>query len=272
MRTLRQAFAGPSKDYLGIGKYGMIQYLRCMSSPPDIKPVTVAPGTGVPVDPEMEAAHVAYDELIHGWYDIEIDQPARVTVLQTCCGTPGPVACERIKGVLPPRGNMGAGRGLYQTSTYDVTNMAGSAIDTADGPMQIVVADGKDDPWLKGHDSSRSAEAELQGNYGVIYRMRLTRASSDGRALALVMLNPYGKDVRYCEAMAAAVVVSKGVYPGGLVEVPTGKKTVGGPPDAVLIQKFEPLTAGKTETIELIYTPPGASCLPTPLLLIPYRP
>ena len=272
MRTLRYAFAGPGKDYYGIGKSGMVQYLRCLSTPPQVTPVVIAPGKGAPVDPAMEAAQVGYDELIHGWYDLEIDRPARITVLQTSCATPGPVACRRITDVLPPRANMGAGRGLYRTSTYDIANAPGKSIDTADGPLQLVVADGKQDPWLKGHDSSRDAEAELKGNYGVLYRIRLARTSSDGRGLAVVMLNPYGKGFKYCEAMAAAVVVGDGVYPRGVVEVPTGEKTVGGPPEAVLVQKFAPLPQGTTGTIELVYTPPGASCLPTPLLLIPYAP
>jgi hypothetical protein len=40
-------------------------------------------------------------------------------------------------------------------------------------------------------------------------------------------------------------------------------------PEAILIQVFSPAANGEEQTIHLTYSPPGASCLPTPLVFIP---
>ena len=40
-------------------------------------------------------------------------------------------------------------------------------------------------------------------------------------------------------------------------------------PEAVLIQVFEPSETEDINPIEITYSPPGASCLPTPLIFIP---
>jgi hypothetical protein len=68
------------------------------------------------------------------------------------------------------------------------------------------------------------------------------------------------------------VKVSPGTDGGGVVALPKDKPRYGQYPQAVMIQKFAPLPAGKNEQIELTYSPPGASCLPTPILLVPYQP
>src|SRR5690606_31587353 len=78
---------------------------------------TVAPGGALPIDPAMEATIVNYNDLVHGFYEFVIDQPARITVLQTDPETPGAEAVKRIDGVIPsPRGN--AGRGVFGVSNY----------------------------------------------------------------------------------------------------------------------------------------------------------
>jgi hypothetical protein len=72
--------------------------------------------------------------------------------------------------------------------------------------------------------------------------------------------------------LAAAVEVNEGVFPGGVVRLPKEQPVFGEAEEAALIQKFPPLPKGKTGTIELVYSPPGAACIPTPLLLVPYQP
>jgi hypothetical protein len=51
--------------------------------------------------------------------------------------------------------------------------------------------------------------------------------------------------------------------------VPTKEPYLRGSDKAVLLQVYPPVAKGKTADIEITYTPPGASCLPTPLLLVP---
>ena len=51
--------------------------------------------------------------------------------------------------------------------------------------------------------------------------------------------------------------------------IPSRGSHFGKPGDAVLLQKFPPLPKGKTGVIEIEYSPPGASCIPTPMVLVP---
>ena len=75
-----------------------------------------------------------------------------------------------------------------------------------------------------------------------------------------------------CGKIGAVVKVSAGAYPAGVVALPTDRVVFGGAEEAVLIQRFPPLPKGETTPIEITYSPPGACCLPTPLLFVPYDP
>lgn len=267
LRFLKSALPAPGREYYRIGKEGMLQFLS-QSAQDSTAPVqTIEPGAAVVFDPHLDALRPAYDELVHGWYEFETDQPARLTVLQTFPETPSVEAARRITSILPPRNEGGgAGRGRFPVSTYEVTTTA--PLDTAAGPVQLVVADGKEDPWITGWDASRNAQAINKGNYGVVYDIRVKRRSSDGRALALVMYNFRTGD-KWCDHMAAAVQVSSGKFPAGVVPVPGEQLHVTGLDRGVVVQVFEPLPAGQEDEIRIVYTPPGASCLPTPLVFLP---
>lgn len=265
LRFKRYASTGPSTDYYKVGKEGLIEYF---SGKVPSQPLVVPAGKAAVLDPRMDAAKVQFDELVHGFYDFEVDQPARITVLQTTLDSAAVDANARIKEVLPPRKGSGAGRGLYHTTEYDITPGEGHVYDTAEGPKQIVLADGKTDPWIKGWDSSRQTSVTLAGNYGVIYRVRLEYTTSDGRGLMLgLWYPPSGK--KWCEACALAVAVNDGRYKGGIVPLPRESTTFKGRSSVAVIQQYPPRLDQKKGVIELIYSPPGASCLPTPLLLIP---
>ena len=102
-----------------------------------------------------------------------------------------------------------------------------------------------------------------------MYNMELKWKSSDGKGLALVTWNARAGDNKWCGGMAAAMVVSKGKFAEGIVQVPSDSLRTRGKPEAVLVQVFLPEKTGEVQTIRLTYSPPGASCLPTPLLFIP---
>ncbi len=264
-RFMHRAFAGPSKDYYQVGKSGLVQFF---GSRPEKNARTLAPGEAAPIDDALEAARVSYDELVHIFCEIEIDQPARISILQTDPATPGPVAAKKMKDVLPPRSKMGAGRGLFTVSDYTITSSDPKyRIDTANGPVQLIVADGKVDPWITGSDSATTLPVKNDGNYGVMYSIRLERAASDGRALALLTWNPRSRD-QWCGGMANAMIVDEGKFPAGVVEIPSPSGFLHGD-DVALLQIYPPPPAGETRTIHLMYSPPGASCLPTPLVFVP---
>jgi hypothetical protein len=75
---------------------------------------------------------------------------------------------------------------------------------------------------------------------------------------------------KWCGKMAGAVRVGAGDWPAGVVGYPSTEVRVGGPPDAVIVQRYPAVPAGREGTIELTFSPPGASCLPVPIVLLPY--
>jgi hypothetical protein len=268
VRYLRRANAGPSTNYYLVGKQGMSRFLKAQ---PEVNPsITIPAGSSAVLDPYKEEARIKFDELIHSFHDIQIDQPGVITVLQTPPDNDSVEASKRITTVIPPK-NFGAGRGRFPFSEYQVTvhgpDGAGSAFDTAQGPAQIIVADGKRDPWMEGKDTELNTTVALKGNYGVIYDIEIPYTSSNGKSVAVMVFNAR-TGAKWCDNMAAAIGVGPGKFDSGIVDVPTGYTYVTGLDTAVLLQVLPPTE--KQEIARIRFTPPGASCLPVPILLIPF--
>jgi hypothetical protein len=268
-RFLKYAFQPPGGDYHKIGKGGLVDYFN---SKPSAEVRTLEPGKQMLIDPKMEEKPLTKDILIHGLYEFEIDQPARVTTLQRDPGEDSTKAIdhlEKLPQILPGMHPSGAGRGLFLTSDYEVN--AVPVLDTTIGLCQLVVADGKRDPWIVGTDSISGDTQQInKGNYGVMYKIRVKRKSSDGKGLAVVLTNGRA-DGKWCKFAAAGVWTQDGIHPGGAIPLPRDQVRFEGLPQAVVIQTFAPVPPGETQTIEFTYSPPGASCLPTPILFIPFK-
>ncbi|TZF81826.1 copper amine oxidase [Pedobacter sp. BS3] len=263
IRMLKYASQKPSANYFQIGKQGLADYF---ASQGDKKIRTVKAGEAVPLDEKLEKNIVKYDELVHGFYEFVIDQPAEIYVLQTDPKTYGPDALKKNISVLPPKSKSGAGRGLYGISNYKV--LTDNILDTKNGITALVLADGKTDNWVTGFEGTTGQQSKLVGNYGVMYNIELKWKSSDGKGLALVTWNARSANSQWCNGMAATMVIDKGIYNGGIVKLPSDRLTTKGAPEAVVVQVFKP-AGGEEQTIHITYSPPGASCLPTPLIFIP---
>lgn len=269
---LRRAFPKPGGDYHGIGKAGLTGFFN--GQPPKISRLTIAARARAVLDPELDATVVTRNQLVHGFYEFTINQPARVIVFQRDPEQNSLAVIDALP-LLPqtlpekPGGN-GAGRGLFPICNFAVTNAPEFVLDSKHGPGQIMVADPKRETWIEGRDSIDGKPSRNVGNYGVVYRIRLARASGDGRGLALLMCKKPSFS-QWCGGQSGAVKVSRGVWPAGVVPIPAGASNFGKPGEAVLLQKFPPLPAGTTGVIEIEYSPPGASCIPTPMLLVPYE-
>ena len=263
IRMMRYSSQKPTTNYFLAGKNGLADYF---SSKPELKGRTVNPGQIIAIDEKLEKQVVKYDELVHGFYEFMIDQPAEITILQTAPSTPGPVAAARIKEVAASR-HTNAGRGVFGVSNYLV--LAKDTFDTRNEAAAIVVADGKEDPWVVGKDASTGTLAKLAGNYGVMYDIDLKWKSTNGKGLALVTWNARAGDNKWCGGMANTMVVSEGKFKAGITQLPADQLRTKGAPEAILIQVFPPSKNGEVQTINLTYSPPGASCLPTPLIFIP---
>ncbi|MFB9863565.1 copper amine oxidase [Rufibacter immobilis] len=264
LRMLKYSSQKPTTNYFLAGKQGLADFFAAQ---PEKKIRTIKPGQVVAIDEQLEKNVVKYDELVHGFYEFVIDQPGQVSVIQTDLKTSGPAALARIKEILPPKGHSGAGRGVFGVSNYRV--ITEGVLDTKNGPAEIIMADGKKDPWVKGHESTRDQVATLAGNYGVMYEVEMKWKSSDGKGLALVTWNSRADDNQWCGGMAATMVMSKGKFDAGIIQLPSDRLNTKKDPEAIVIQVFPPAANGEEQTIKFTYSPPGASCLPTPLIFVP---
>lgn len=263
IRMLKYASQKPSTNYFQIGKQGLADYF---ASSGNEQVRVVEPGAAIAIDEKLERNVVKYDELTHGFYEFVIDQPGEISIIQTDLNTPGPVALKRIKTVVPT-GHKNAGRGLFGVSNYKVN--VTDVLDTKNGVAEIIVADGKKDPWVVGVEGTSGKESILAGNYGVMYEVEMKWKSTDGKGLALVTWNSRSADNQWCNGMAATMVVSKGKFKEGIIQLPNDRLVTKAAPEAILIQVFPPAKNGEEQTIKFTYSPPGASCLPTPLVFIP---
>jgi hypothetical protein len=270
LRFLRRALPTPGKNYFRIGKSGLIDYFN---SKPEKSSRSIPAKGRAALDPQLDATTATTDQLVHGFYEFEIDQPARVTVFQR---DPNQSSLEVIDTLpklprdIPGRIADGAGRGLFLKSNFTVTGENNFVLDTTIGPMRLALADNRTDHYIRGRDSIADLDSVTNsGNYGVMYHIHLKWRSSDGRGLALLMTKRGGSST-YCNGQAGAVQVSKGVWPGGIVAIPADRVSYGNPGEMVIVQKFPAPPKGRTGEIEITYSPPGASCIPTPMLFVPY--
>ncbi|GEP97787.1 copper amine oxidase [Chitinophaga cymbidii] len=263
IRMLKYSSQKPSTNYYQIGKQGLADYF---ASTPQRTIRTVKPGQAIAIDEQLEKNIVKYDELVHGFYEFVIDQPGEISVIQTDLKTSGPKALQRITNIIPPKGQ-NAGRGVFGVSNYRV--ITDSVYDTKNGTMEIILADGDKDPWVEGKMKGRPDVAALAGNYGVMYDIEMKWKSSDGKGLALVTWNSRSGNNQWCGGMANTMIVSKGKFNEGIIQLPSDRLITKAAPEAILIQVFEPAANGEEQTIKMTYSPPGASCLPTPLIFIP---
>jgi len=263
IRMLRYSSQPASKNYFQVGRQGLADYFAAQPSEMVRK---VAPGGLLPIDERLETQVVKYDELVHGFYEFVIDQPAEISVLQTGVDTPSEVAYARIDSVVP-NSHVNAGRGLFGVSNYRIANA--EPLDTKDGIAQLIVADGNDDPWITGTVGEAQEPARNAGNYGVLYDVKLKWKSSDGKGLALVTWNSRSADNQWCGGMALTMVMDNGVHPAGIVQLPSDRLITKAAPEAIVVQVYKPEPGVDEQEIRFTYSPPGASCLPTPLVFIP---
>jgi len=272
------AFPPPSGNYLFIGKEGLARYFETRFLEASVpQPITIAPGERAVLDPEMDQAVTSYPVLVHGFYEIEIDQPGEVSVLMRRTDMDSRDAVDELELLprrLPGERTSGAGRGLFEQVDFNITNGEGFILDSADGVKRLIIADGNDDDWVRGWDSIAGGEYENRGNYGVMYHIAIERKSSDNRGIAVLMGNNYavGPDDpnNFCMNQSGAVFVDAGADPRGVVRIPGDQTFFNTKGEYVLLQAYRPLREGETHTINIIYSPPGASCLPTPIVFVPF--
>ncbi|MGZ4017819.1 MAG: copper amine oxidase, partial [Flavisolibacter sp.] len=167
IRIVKYSSQKPSSNYFKVAKQGLADYFASRGQS-HIR--TVKPGAAIPIDERSEKNVALYDELVHGFYEFVIDQPAEINIIQTDPQTSGTEALKRLKTVLPSSGK-NAGRGVFGISNYQV--IPSGVVDTKNGPVQLILADGEKDPWVIGKDDSQDKPVNLDGNYGVMYHVNM---------------------------------------------------------------------------------------------------
>ncbi len=256
----------PSGNYHFIGKNGLAEFFADEGVQFTFE---VPAGMSAPLDPEMEDRITKFNDLVHGFYEFTVDQPAEVSVVQCPPDESSADANDRMTEVIPINEQRNAGRGKFGVSNYHIRTKADEPIDTSAGVSEIVLADNEYDPWVRGIESESNNIIELKGNYGVIYDIHAEYTSPDGRGLALITWNSRFEASQWCGGLAASVKLSSNGGEENVVVLPSNQLVMRRPPEVSVIGVFPPAPEGERGTIHLTYSPPGASCLPMPLIFIP---
>jgi len=260
---LKYSSQKPSTNYFQIGKQGLADYF---SSNEKSKVRVVKPGEVIAIDEAFDKQVVNFDELVHGLYEFVIDQPAQISVLQFSPEDTAVKAFAAIDTIIP-FSHVNAGRGLFPVANYKIVSM--DTVLTSDGVCQLVFADGKDDPWIRGTIGPDKQEAKNAGNYGVMYDTNIKWKSTDGKGLALITWNSRSADNQWCGGMGLTMELFDDKGEKSVVQFPSDRLVTKAAPEAILVQVYKPEPSKEIQEINLTYSPPGASCLPTPLVLIP---
>ncbi len=263
LRMLKYSSQKPSLNYFQIGKQGLYDYF---SSNETNNVRIVKPGEVIAIDEQLEKNVVQYDELVHGFYEFVVDQPGLISVLQTSPEKEGSKAFHEIDTIIP-FSHVNAGRGIFPISNYKIVNK--DIIDTKNGVAQLVVADGDDDPWITGTIGEKKELAKNAGNYGVMYNTNIKWKSTDGKGLALITWNCRSADNQWCGGMGLTMELFDNNMNKTVIQYPSNKLVTKAAPEAILIDVYKPDPTKEVQEINFTYSPPGASCLPTPLILVP---
>src|SRR5690606_11942566 len=79
-RMLKYSSQKPSTNYFQIGKKGLEDFFKS-NVENDVRKVN--PGEVIAIDELLEKNVVEYDQLVHGFYEFVVDQPAQISILQT---------------------------------------------------------------------------------------------------------------------------------------------------------------------------------------------
>jgi hypothetical protein len=248
----RSGTAGPTTSYLYAGKKAFERWLLSSSG----SEVSVAAGATVRLDTTFDSVTTAPSYLMHGIWDYSMTQAHTVTVcalgenddpLQVCPGLSVLSRDTHQRGTCP-----------YADKVYDFA----SGIDTADNIQQFPMAgDTTNDADAQCVDATDSSTQELNGNFGVLYKIHMSVSSSDGRDIAFLM-NPRGG------AWGGAVWTLPGLTTGGKFLIPAGTGSIGSNADGAVEGRYAPGGGGGAPWLQ--WMPTGGSSLPLRFVAVPY--
>lgn len=241
--VLRQGIAGPSKEYLAVGKAVQAEYFAEQT----LRRIMLPPGGTAELLPDGPVS-LAPDELVNGMLDLDVVGTVRVRVLSVP-QREAVTSFARSAKVLPKDAQRL--RGTFTASDRMV--LAEEVYDAEQGERSFLLADGMADPFAKGIDATDGEVVENYGNYGVVYRVFVPQEKGG------LWLRPQGGEY----AGVGALRQADGTYIA--VATPQGRLFFGGGS----LTDQERVRQHPASAQWFFFSPPGASNLPVRLVLTP---
>lgn len=275
LKTLKSGVGGPTQDYMSLGQTVSMRYLSSASS----STVTIKPGEKIILNQGLR--HLNKGEAVTGMQDFWADGTVTISVVMGPENPPQPEPVpeqepEETEGnteiLVEPIATSDTQKTPQQLLEEKIDYLlslpalparppqirgvfpSGDCLVTirANGESMEKVILGKEergfDSWLEGMDPLTGDAVNNIGNYGVVYRVKVSSPVKTG-----ILLNPRGS-------------IFKGAFrgfDGNVYQVPKASFFIGNQKAAVL----GVLQAG--QTAEFVYTPPSGSDTPLVLALIP---
>lgn len=253
LTVTKSGTAGPSTSYGYTGKMAFKRWLDSASG----SGVAVSAGQTVRLDATFDTTDVAKSYLLHGIWDYTFTQPHTIMVC-ALNSNDNPIT---VGPTLPVAARDSHVRGTFAYCDKIYDNSAGYVVDTVDGIQQFPLG-GNSDTFVQGLDNAvnpPTSETNI-GNYGVLYRMHVATACSDGRNFG-ILLNPRAG------AWGGATWAPGGFLPGGKFLIPDTTIMLSDPTKAAVAGKYN---TGSGATFWMQFMPTGASAFPLRLVSVPY--
>jgi len=247
----RTGIAGPGANYMLVGETALYRWLA--SNPGTAR--RVAPGQTILLDTNFDSVEAGHGDLVNGIWDYTFDQPHAIII----CALHSD---DDAINVGPALGILA--RDIHDRGTFehcDKIYAAGATVDTAGGVRQFPIG-GDGDIYVTGWDNAASPPIAVtnDGNYGVLYSVRINAKSNDSKALAL-LIRPRGGS--WCGAVNAV----RGLLPGGRFITPSNGKAISDPFSGVIEGEYMP---GARTDIWFQFMPAGASSFPVYVMTVPF--
>ncbi|SDT33520.1 Copper amine oxidase N-terminal domain-containing protein [Paenibacillaceae bacterium GAS479] len=171
---------GPDVSEIRTGKLSTTRYLTALNNDVPETFTDIKPGATQLVLPEISTTPIKPGLVYSAYADVSSNQNLRIRVVVVAEGKDPLKEIESLS-LLPSDGTHA--RGSFNNTNRDIL------IDGVRGEKaeQVVLGDNVQDPYLDGYDSSDGSLQLNRGNFGVLYKMRVTLAPR-----TVVYLNPRG--------------------------------------------------------------------------------
>ena len=172
---------GPNPQVSATGKMSTARYLAALASNPATSWLTVKPGETKEVLPLISQRAIKQSEVISAFADLVTDQRLEFHVVVVKDGKNPVAELSRLSYLND--------RDAHVRGTFNGTNRAIEINETlGNTPQRLVIGDGKQDPYLTGYDGLTGNLEINKGNFGVLYKMKLTHVAPR----TLISINPRG--------------------------------------------------------------------------------